>query len=244
MSANNALAFFLLLLLSALRLSFIHGDPIQLPTSIIREHTPIGHLLVTLKSRLAHQPSSYRFVNHNHREIQRYFALNSSTGELRVAADLDREVICTQHRRSECRFLLKIFELFNETLYHLPILIEDINDHRPVFPYASPPLELHISENSPPYQSKLFIQPAEDQDLTDHQKQLHYQLKHAERTFPFRLETNTDLSDRLALVLTESLDREERGLYQCTLHVTDTAGHDEHLPIKIIVDDVNDHSPM
>jgi hypothetical protein len=243
MFTNNALAFFLLLL-SSFRLSFIHGDPIQLPTSIIREHTPIGHLLVTLKSRSAHQPSSYRFVNHNHREIQRLFALNSTTGELRVAAALDRELICTQHRRSECRFLLKVFELFNETLYHVPILIEDINDHRPVFPYASPPLVLHISENSPPFQSKLFIQPADDQDLLDQPTQLKYQLKHAEKTFPFRLETNTDLSDRLALVLIESLDREHRDVYHCTLHVVDTAGHDEQLQIKIIVDDVNDHSPM
>src|SRR5437868_4208800 len=83
-----------------------------------------------------------------------------------------------------------------------------INNHRPIFPYKSSIIELHISENSPPYQSKLFIQQAYDQDQIDNQKQLKYQLKNLEKNFPFRLETNVDVSNRLALVLTQSLDRE------------------------------------
>ncbi|CAF4778046.1 unnamed protein product, partial [Rotaria magnacalcarata] len=75
-------------------------------------------------------------------------------------------------------------------------------------------------------------------------KQLKYQLKTIDETFPFRLETNIDISNRLALVLTQPLDREFIDTYNCTLHVTDTADHDEHLYITIIIDDVNDQSPM
>ena len=220
--------------------SRVYAEPIQLSAVTIREHTPVGHLLITLSSS-ANRSSSYRFVSSSN---HRYFALNSSTGELRLAVDIDRESICT-HRRLECQFLLKIFELFNETLYHLPIIIEDINDHRPLFPYALSFVELHISENSPPYQSKLFIQQAYDHDPIDQQRQLKYQLNTTDIDhFPFRLETNDDLSNRLTLVLISALDRELVSAYDCTLHVTDSAEHEEQLAIRIIVDDVNDQSPM
>ncbi|CAF1196656.1 unnamed protein product [Adineta steineri] len=235
---NNSLILFILILTT-----YILCDPIELSDIIIREHTPIGHLLVTLNTTTTKLRNSYRFVSNNHREIQRYFSLNSSTGELRIAIDIDREIICT-HRRIQCKFLLKIFELFNEKLYHIPILIEDINDHRPIFPYKTSPIELHISENSPPYQSKLFIQQAYDQDQLDNQKQLKYQLKNFEKNFPFILEINDDLSNRLALVLIQLLDRETIDSYNCTLYVTDTGGHEEKLHMKIIIDDVNDQSPI
>ena len=62
--------------------------------------------------------------------------------------------------------------------------------------------------------------------------------------FPFRLETNVDVSNRLALILIQPLDRERIDSYNCTLQVTDTAEHIEQLHIMIIVDDVNDQSPM
>lgn len=220
----------------------IFSEPIELEEVRIPEHTPIGHLLLTLHSSTSNQRHSYRFVSPNHREIQQYFSLNSSTGQLHIAADIDREKICA-HRHTTCKFLLKIFDLLNEKLYHIPILIEDINDHRPLFPYKSSEIELHLSENSPALQSKLFIQPAYDHDQIDHPNQLKYELKTIDRHFPFRLETNTDSSNRLALLLTESLDRERIDRYQCMLHVIDTAGHEEQLHIVIRVDDVNDQSP-
>ncbi|UJR09971.1 hypothetical protein I4U23_014195 [Adineta vaga] len=234
---NNLFVLFILI-----SLSFIHCDPIELSNVIIREHTPIGHLLVILNSTTT-QRNAYRFVSNNYRDIQRYFSLNSSTGELRIAMDIDREIICA-HRRIQCQFLLKIFELFHEKLYHIPIIIEDINDHRPIFPYQNSPLELHISENSPPYQSKLFIQQAYDQDQIDNQKQLKYELKNFDKNFPFTLEIHDDISNRLTLVLTQPLDRELIDSYDCTLYVIDTGGHEEQLQIKIIIDDVNDQSPI
>jgi len=235
---NSFLFVFILL-----PLSYIFCDPIELSEIIIPEHISIGHLLLTLNSSTTNQRYSYRFVSNNQREIQRYFSLNSSTGQLHIANDIDREKICI-HRYTSCKFLLKIFELFHETLYHIPILIDDINDHRPIFPYKTSTIQLHISENSPPYQSKLFIQQAYDQDQIDNQKPLKYQLKTYDKNFPFRLETNVDVSNRLTLILTQSLDRERIDSYNCTLHVIDTAGHDEHLHIMIIIDDVNDQSPM
>jgi hypothetical protein len=216
-------------------LSLIHCEPIELSDIIIREHTPIGHLLVKLNTSINEQ-NSYRFVSNNHREIQRYFSLNTSTGELRIAKNIHRSLICT-HRHVQCKFMLKIFELFHEKLYHIPILIEDIHDSRPIF---SSQIEFHLSENSPTYQSKLFIPQISNHD----QKQFKYQLKNFEENFPFILEINNDRTNRLALVLIQPLDRESIDSYNCTLYVTDTNGHDEQLQIKIIIDDVNDQSPM
>ena len=223
--------------------SSISTEPIELAEIRIPEHTSIGHHLITLHSFPIQQRYSYRFVSNNHREIQQYFTLNSSTGQLTIAADIDREKICS-HRHLKCKFLLKIFELFNETLYHIPIVIDDINDHRPIFPYKSSNIQLHLSENSPPIQSKLFLQQAHDLDQLDQDQQLKYDLKPLTNPFPFRLETNTDGSNRLALVLLETLDRERIESYQCTLQVTDTADHHEQLHITILIDDVNDQSPM
>jgi hypothetical protein len=228
----------ILFLLILLLLSFIRCNPIELSDIIIREHIPIGHLLVKLNTTINEQ-NSYRFVSNNHREIQRYFSLNSSTGELRIAININRQLICT-HRHIQCKFILKIFELFHEKLYHIPIIIEDIQDSRPIFSYKSSQIEFHLSENSPIYQSKLFIQQIYNHD----QKQLKYQLKNIDKNFPFIIEINTDLSNRLALVLIQLLDRETINSYNCTLSVTDTNGHDEQLHIKIIIDDVNDQSPM
>jgi hypothetical protein len=226
------------LLLIVFSFSSIRCDPIELSDIIIREHTLIGHLLVKLNTSINEQ-NSYRFVSNNHREIQRYFSLNSSTGELRIANDINRQLICT-HRHIQCKFILKIFELFHEKLYHLPIVIEDINDIRPIFLYNTSQIEFHISENSPIYQSKLFIQQGYNHD----QKHFKYQLKNLDQNFPFILEINNDLSNRLALVLIKSLDRETIDSYHCTLHVSDTNEHDEQLQIKIFIDDVNDQSPM
>ena len=144
--------FYLFILLS---LSYISCDLIELSEIIILEHTPTGHLLLTLNSSSINEKYSYRFVNNNHRKIQQFFSLNSSTGQLHIANDIDREKICT-HRYSKCQFLLKIFELFHEVLYHIPILIEDINDHRPIFPYESTLIQLHISENSPTLSIKII----------------------------------------------------------------------------------------
>ncbi|CAF2950061.1 unnamed protein product [Rotaria sp. Silwood2] len=177
---KNSFVFIFILL----TLSYIFCDPIELSEIIILEHTPIGHLLLTLNPLRTQEKYSYRFVNNNYREIQQYFSLNSSTGQLHIVNDIDREKICL-HRYNKCKFLLKIFELYQETLYHIPILIEDINDHRPIFPYESSIIQLHISENSPPYQSKLFIQQAYDQDQIDNQKQLKYQLKTVDKNFCF-----------------------------------------------------------
>lgn len=226
---------FLLILFS---LSFIHCDPIELSNIIIHEHISIGHLLIKLNTSINEQ-NSYRFVSNNHREIQRYFSLNSSTGELRIAMKINRQLICT-HRHIQCKFILKIFELLHEKLYHIPIIIEDIQDSRPIFPYKSSQIEFHLSENSPIYQSKLFIQ----QIYNHEQKQLKYQLKNIQTNFPFILEINNELSSRLGLVLIQPLDREIIDAYNCTLYVTDINGHSEQLQIRIIVDDVNDQSPM
>ena len=218
--------------------AFIHSNPMEFSEIIIHEHAPIGYLIVKLNTSINEQ-YSYRFVSNNHREIQqRYFSLNSSTGELRIANDIHRQLICTS-RHVPCRFLLKIFELFHEKLYHLPMIIEDRNESRTRFIYNSSTIEFHLSENSPRYQSKLFIQ----QIFHPDQKQFKYQLNYSDMNFPFILEINNELTNRLALVLIHSLDRETKDSYQCILHVSDTNGEEE-LQIKIIVDDVNDQSPI
>lgn len=239
MNKRHGIVFFHLLTFVGL----IFGEPIELEEIILAEHTPVDHLLLTVDPSTSNQRHSYRFVSPNHREIQQYFLLNSTTGQLRVGADIDREKICL-NRHTKCKFLLKIFELFNEKLYHIPIVIKDINDHRPRFPYRNSEIELHLSENSPILQSKIFVQTAYDLDQVDDQTQLKYDLKSDETSFPFRLETSSDGSNRLAIVLIENLDRERIERYRCVLQVTDTAGHVEKLKILIHVDDVNDQSPM
>ena len=220
----NVLRILLLLLLS---LSIVHCEPIELPELVLRERTIHQNRLIYKFNQSIHEQYSYRFV---HRDSQRYFTLNSATGELYL-----RETILPNQQLT-----LKIFELFHEKLYHLPIRIDTNEQIRPIFPYSSSQIQFHISENSPIYQSKLFIQ----QNSNHNHQQVNYQLKNIVQNFPFILEINTDLGNRLALVLIQSLDRESIDLYNCSLIVTDINGYYESLNIHIIIDDVNDQSPI
>ena len=228
----------IILLLLVINFSFplISADPVELPEVILREQTPIGHLILRLNTSINLSSTSYRFVSNNQREIQRYFTLNSTTGELYLSKNVNRQMLCTPRHQS-CRFILKIFELTAEKLYHIPIVIEEINDIRPKFLYNSSHIQFHLSENSPIYQSKLFIQQLYQPD----QKSFKYELKHHDEQFPFILEINPDLNNRLALVLIQALDRESKDSYHCTIHISD---YDEQLHIEILIDDVNDQSPM
>ncbi|CAF1311528.1 unnamed protein product, partial [Didymodactylos carnosus] len=235
---------------------------IDLATITIPEHTAVNHLLVSL-SNMLHKTTktSYHFLQPNS-DPQRYFKLDSKTGELRTAIDLDREQICQNsnnqhyhHHYSSCKFHLKIFEVSNQTLIHIPIIITDVNDNQPHFPYPLSTITPHISENSP-LQSKLFIEQANDRDELDYHR-LTYRLiiQGNPSDFPFELETPdilnvdtnslTSLTDpnRLALVLKQTLDREKIDNYNCTIVVIDTAKHEAFLYVRIIVDDVNDCSP-
>ena len=220
----------------------INCEPIELDNIILREHVPIGYLVIKLNTTI-NETYSYRFVNTNQRDIQRYFLLNSSTGELSIKININRQLICP-NRYIQCKIILKIFELYHEILYHIPIIIEDNEKFsKTIFLYKTSEILFHLSENSPIYQTKLFIQ---QQQIYNHDyKQWKYQLKNIEKNFPFIIEINNDLSsNRLALVLIQSLDREIIDQYNCTLYVTDTNGNNQQLQIKIIVDDINDHSPM
>jgi len=72
----NVLRILLLLLLS---LSIVHCEPIELPELVLRERTIHQNRLIYKFNQSIHEQYSYRFV---HRDNQRYFTLNSSTGEL------------------------------------------------------------------------------------------------------------------------------------------------------------------
>lgn len=226
----------IVLIILLLSLSIINCEPIDLPEIVLREPILNKQQLIFKFNQSIDEQYSYRFV---HRDIQRYFSLNSSTGELYIRNDIQRDTICS-NRHDICRIILKIFELFHEKLYHLPIRIDDYQHLRPIFPYSSSKIEFHISENSPIYQSKLFIQ----QNPNHNHQQLNYQLKNLAKNFPFILEINTDLGNRLALVLIQTLDRELIDTYNCSLIVTDINGYYELLNIHIFIDDVNDQSPM
>ena len=233
----------LLLVLSLWLSSFIAGDPVEfLPSITIQEHSAVGEEIITLKNYAEKTPYLFRFLNSNQAEIRRYFSLNSSTGEIRLIDDIDRETICVA-RRVDCRLILKVFEIFHEQLYQIDIEIEDINDHWPRFDSTST-VEFHFSENSPPHQAKIYLPMADDQDEIDQRTTLKYELQTKEKYFPFQLQNNSAFSDRLALILIDGLDRESTDSYRCTLLVRDAADHQAELEINIVVDDVNDHSPM
>lgn len=230
-----------LLFLVQLLFWYACGNPIELPSIIIREHTGIGRKIGEIETDST-QKYSFRFLKTNKIDLNRYFSLNSTNGAIILIHDLDVESICPQ-RYKICGFLLKIFEFYHETLYYLPIEIEDINDHWPKFSVSSP-VSYHLSENSPIEKSKIYLPIAEDLDRIDGPGSLIYELETEEEYFPFRFESFALISDRLLLILNDELDRETKDRYFCTLTVRDTEEHRAQLDIEILIDDVNDNSPM
>ncbi|CAF0782451.1 unnamed protein product [Adineta steineri] len=208
-------------------------------TSIIyiHEELPSNSLLlssISSTNSVQWLPSSYSY--------QTYFYLNANQSLYTTNQRIDREEFCEKNlcNCSYCLLTLNFLQTFstnNISIRTIQIIIEDINDHSPVFKQSL--IKLPIAENVP-IGYEIPLEPAVDNDyglLSIQKYELHPLINN-----PFRLIK----TDKPILKLVEALDRETKSNYLLQLIAYDggSPSLSGQQKIEIIVTDVNDNPPV
>lgn len=148
------------------------------------------------------------------KESRQYVDLNRDKGILVVKERIDREELC--EKTTPCSFS---FELILENpiqLYRVTVEVTDVNDNTPVFPKER--VALKIVETAAPG-TRYSLETADDLDvgINDIKK---YTLKPADN-FKLEMQTQSDGSQIVELVLETPLDREQNEEHTLVLVASD-----------------------
>nr|XP_060630182.1 protocadherin beta-16-like [Anolis sagrei ordinatus] len=170
---------------------------------------------------------------------KQFFHLDTNSGNLLIKEKIDREVLCGQTELCllECEIVLQ-----NPLkIYSIEMKIEDVNDNTPKF--SKKDFQLEIPENVLP-SARFPLECAQDEDLGENSIQ-NYTLSPNEH-FRLDVESNTDGSEHVDLILEKSLDREKEPHFVLTLTAMDggVPQRTGTVQININILDINDNSPQ
>nr|XP_020655008.1 protocadherin beta-16-like [Pogona vitticeps] len=170
---------------------------------------------------------------------KQYFHLDIHSGDLLIHDKIDREALCGQ--TEPCLLQSQIVLQTPLKIYSIDMEIEDVNDNAPSFSKNEFLLEIpeHVLPNT-----RFPLESAQDEDLGQNSIQ-NYTLS-ANEYFHLGVESNTDGSKYVELVLQKSLDREKEPNFALTLMAVD-GGFPQRtgtIQIKVNVLDINDNSPQ
>ncbi|XP_012875748.1 PREDICTED: protocadherin beta-3-like [Dipodomys ordii] len=169
---------------------------------------------------------------------KQYLLLDSKTGDLLLREKLDREEICGP--KEPCVLHFQVFLEMPVQFFQGELLIEDINDHAPVFPDRE--VLLKIPENSHP--GTLFpLTLAEDLDVGINGIQTYTVSPNAH--FYVLTQNNSEGKKYPELVQDKALDREEQAELSLTLVALDggTPPRSGTVLVRVLIMDVNDNAP-
>ncbi|XP_070270864.1 protocadherin gamma-B2 isoform X22 [Myotis yumanensis] len=170
---------------------------------------------------------------------KQYFAINTENGNLLVSDRIDRESLCPQN--PVCVLPLEIVAENPLNVFHINVMIEDINDNPPHFPQNSTVLQ--INELATPG-TRFDLESAIDADVGPHSLQS-YQLSYNEH-FSLMVKDKAEGKNAPELVLERPLDREQQSSHLLVLTAVD--GGDPvrtgTTQIRIEVTDANDNAPV
>ncbi|ELV14091.1 Protocadherin gamma-B5 [Tupaia chinensis] len=170
---------------------------------------------------------------------KQYFTVNTENGNILVSDRIDRESLCPHI--ALCVVPIEIVAENPLNVFHINVIIEDINDNPPHFPQNS--IVLQINELAMPG-TRFGLEPAVDADVGPHSLQS-YQLSSNEH-FSLMIKNKTEGKNAPELVLEKPLDREQQISHLLVLTATD--GGNPVLTgttqIQIEVTDANDNAPV
>ncbi|XP_057588743.1 protocadherin gamma-B2 isoform X19 [Hippopotamus amphibius kiboko] len=170
---------------------------------------------------------------------KQYFTVNTENGDVLVNDRIDRESLCPQNLL--CVMPLEIVAENPLNVFHINVMIEDINDNPPHFPQNS--IVLQINELAIPG-TRFGLESAIDADVGLNSLQS-YQLSYSEH-FSLTVEDKTEGKNAPALVLEKPLDREQQSSHLLVLTAVD--GGDPVrtgiTQIRVKITDANDNPPM
>ncbi|XP_037364983.1 protocadherin gamma-B7 isoform X9 [Talpa occidentalis] len=167
------------------------------------------------------------------------FHVDAESGDLLVKDRIDREQICKERRRCELQLEAVVENPLN--IFHILVVVEDINDHAPQF--HKDKINLEISESVSPGVGTI-LDSATDPDISINSLSK-YQLSPNEY-FSLVVKDNPDGGKYPELVLMKTLDRETQSAHHLVLTALD--GGNPPLSgtaqIQIQVVDANDNAPV
>ncbi|XP_052828947.1 protocadherin gamma-A11-like [Octopus bimaculoides] len=170
-------------------------------------------------------------------------------GKLYTAHRLDAEELCTV--KKECSRIIKVAVQLSErsstqymNILKVKIIIDDINDHQPMFPTRE--LDLHFTERDGKG-VMLAVPNAIDRDVGVMNSKISYQLRN-KPDLPFTLSARKTItgSSELGIILARKLDREVKDSYNLQVIAKDGGYPSKQgvLDVHISVIDLNDNSPV
>ncbi|XP_062044945.1 protocadherin gamma-B7 isoform X14 [Lepus europaeus] len=168
-----------------------------------------------------------------------HFHVDARTGRLLVRDRIDREQICKERKQCELQLEAVVENPLN--VFHVVVVIEDINDHAPQF--RKDEINLEISESVSPGM-RTVLESAKDPDIGVNSLSK-YQLSPNEY-FSLVVKDNPDGSKSPELVLQKPLDRETQGTHHLVLTALDggNPARSGTVQIQILVVDANDNPPV
>ncbi|XP_067104221.1 protocadherin alpha-C2 [Osmerus mordax] len=182
-----------------------------------------------------------------HREVKldifhskKYLDVNKKTGELSIVEKIDREYLCPTKTATSCFVKLDLIIESPLRIFNIELEITDINDNAPHF--RRDRVELDVSESATPGE-RFSLPNAVDPDVGINTVKT-YQLSESEH-FTIEIQTGSDGTKYVDLVLTKALDREEHSVHNLILTAIDggVPARSGTANIVVRVQDTNDNAP-
>ncbi|XP_034147626.1 protocadherin alpha-C2 isoform X5 [Esox lucius] len=183
----------------------------------------------------------------SHREVKldifhskKYLEFNKKTGELYIVEKMDREYLCPT-KTTSCFLKLDVIIENPLRIFNIELGITDINDNAPHF--RRDRIELHVSESATPGE-RFSLPNAVDPDVGINTVK-NYHLSASEH-FTIEIQTGSDGTKYVDLVLTKDLDRETHSVHNLILTAVDggitARSGTANIIVKVL--DTNDNAPM
>ncbi|NXP21483.1 PCDGH protein, partial [Scytalopus superciliaris] len=209
----------------------------------IAEELPTGSLVGPLARDLGLSPDQLPArklrVASAGKKQQKYFTVSEENGNLYVSERLDREELCGESASCSISFEALVHNPLN--VFHVDVIIQDVNDNSPTFRKAA--LELEIGEWVPPG-TRFPLEMARDADVGSN-SMLTYQLSN-NPSFSLALKENSGGKKQPELVLERALDREKQSSFELLLTATDGGDPAKSgtVQVRVNVTDLNDNPPV
>uniref|UniRef100_A0A4X2JLY3 Protocadherin alpha subfamily C, 2 n=1 Tax=Vombatus ursinus TaxID=29139 RepID=A0A4X2JLY3_VOMUR len=178
----------------------------------------------------------FRVVSKGRRD---YLEVNVQNGILFVNSWIDREELCG--RSPVCSIHLEVIVEKPLQVFHVEVEIKDVNDNPPMFPENKK--EINIAESRPP-DARFPLDGASDADVGENAA-LIYRLSPSEY-FSLDVQSDSEQTTSLSLILRKSLDREETQQHHLVLTATDRGKPELTGKVELLIKvlDVNDNAPQ